>query len=34
VGFNEGQKTLVDEMVEEEEKKLKEWKPIWKVRSF
>ena len=25
------QKTLVDEMLEEEEKKLKKFKPLWKV---
>lgn len=31
VGFSEGQKALVDEMLEEEEKKLKKLKPLWKV---
>ena len=31
VGFNEGQKILVEEMIQEEEKKLKKIKPLWKV---
>ena len=34
VGFHEGQKILVEEMIQEEEKKLKKIKPLWKVRSF
>lgn len=31
VGFSEGQKAIVDELLEEEEKKLKKIKPMWKV---
>ena len=34
VGFHEGQKILVEEMIQEEEKKLKKIKPLWKVRNF
>ena len=34
VGFHEGQKILVEEMIQEEEKKLKKIKPLWKVSNF
>ena len=34
MGFHEGQKILVEEMIQEEEKKLKKIKPLWKVSNF